>query len=63
MCHVTCDLCAPIAGKTVTEEEVEDMLESDNVAIFTQDVRSSVLAHQLKYCSPADYTSPVVLKR
>lgn len=27
------------AGKRVTEDEVEDMLESDNPAIFTQDVR------------------------
>jgi len=25
-------------GKQVTDEEVEDMLESDNVAIFTQDI-------------------------
>ena len=36
---------SPAAGKQVTDEEVEDMLESDNVAIFTQDVSSSVLAH------------------
>ena len=28
MISVSCDLCAPIAGKTVTEE-MEDMLESD----------------------------------
>lgn len=27
------------AGKRVTEDEVENMIESDNPAIFTQDVR------------------------
>lgn len=33
----------PTAGKQVTEEEVEEMLESDSVTIFTQDVSNSVL--------------------
>ena len=37
--HVTTVLSVPpTAGKTVTEEDVEEMLESDNVGIFTQDV-------------------------
>ena len=27
------------AGKTTTNEEIEDMLESGNLAVFTQDVR------------------------
>ena len=28
----------PTAGKKVTEDEVEEMLESDNPAVFTKDV-------------------------
>ena len=31
-----------VAGKKVTEDEVENMLESDNLQIFTQDVRYMV---------------------
>ena len=30
--------CIHVAGKRVTEDEVENMIESDNPAIFTQDV-------------------------
>ena len=29
---------SPIAGKKVTEDEVEEMLESDNPVVFTKDV-------------------------
>ena len=31
-------LSFPAAGKRVTEDEVEEMLESDNPAVFTKDV-------------------------
>jgi len=37
---------SPAAGKQVTDEEVEDMLESDDVT-FTQDVSSSVFFYLL----------------
>ena len=33
-------LSLPPAGKRVTEDEVEEMLESDNPAVFTKDVRN-----------------------
>ena len=46
MLYVKCVCCVGIsffwfiiaAGKKVTEDEVENMIESDNPAIFTQDV-------------------------
>ena len=51
----------PAAGKQLTDEELEDMLESDNVAIFTQDVSSSVFFtfYQFKYSGPSDFP-PIV---
>ena len=33
--------CRLLAGRTVTEGEVEEMLESGNPSVFTQGVRSS----------------------
>ena len=35
---MTIIFCVYVAGKKVTDDEVEQMLESDNPAIFTQDV-------------------------
>jgi len=46
---------SPAAGKQVTDEEVEDMLESDDVT-FTQDVSSSV------FFLPSTSSSTVVLQ-
>lgn len=37
-----------VAGKRVTEDEVENMIESDNPAIFTQDV-SFITYMYMKY--------------
>ena len=42
----SCDAVPPTAGKQVTEDDIEEMLESDNVTVFTEDVSNSLLAHQ-----------------
>ena len=32
-------ICIYVAGKEVSEDQMDEMLESDNTQIFTQDVR------------------------
>ena len=42
-----------VAGRSVTEEKLDEMLESDDPQIFTQDVSTIVIYHM--YCSTCYY--------